>query len=219
MRRFTQLVVLSACGAALAAGCSGGGGSGSARRSTPNGRPPISSSTTTATAPEVVRIDVTKPIAGGSLHGTPRPTLENTGTDYVAIFKSLTAQLRWQSENLDVAGVAGVDEIYVPGTTDHEGAVKETQILIDHQRRWADDNYRLIAVDVLGGVQQLHLVSLRVVDIQDNDKIVDAAGVQAGPIQPRGSARAWNYVLSPDAYGRWRWADVTPAADNPAVQL
>ncbi len=80
---------------------------GSARRSTSNGRPGVSSSTTTTAKPKVVRIDLSKPIPGGSLHGTPRPTLENTGTDYVAIFKSLDAQLRWQSENPDVAGVAG----------------------------------------------------------------------------------------------------------------
>jgi hypothetical protein len=214
MRRFTQLVAICACGAALVAGCNGGG-SGSARRSTSNGRPRVSSSTTT-TAPKVVRIDLSKPIPGGSLHGTPRPTLENTGTDYVAIFKSLEANWRWQSENPDVAAL---DDIYVPGTSDHDGAVKQTQSLIDHQHRWADENYRVISVDVRQVVQQPRSVLLRVVDVQDNEKIVDAAGAQAGPIQPRGSPRAWNIVLSPDASGRWRIADVTSASDDPTVQL
>jgi hypothetical protein len=217
MRRFRQLVVVCACGAALVAGCSGGG-SGSARRSTSNGRPRVSSSTTT-TASKVVRIDLSKPIPGGSLHGTPRPTLENTGTDYVAIFKSLMADWRWQGENPDVRGVAGVDDVYVPGTPDHDGGVAETQNLLDHQHRWADENYRVISVDVRQVASQPRSVLLRVVDTQDNEKIVDAAGVQFGPIQPWGSPRAWNYVMTPDAYGRWRWADVTPANDDPTVQL
>ncbi|HEX2736751.1 MAG TPA: hypothetical protein VHP57_01300, partial [Acidimicrobiia bacterium] len=163
---------------------------------------------------------MSKPIAGGSLHGTPRPTLENTGTDYVAIFKSLDAQLRWQSENPDVAGVAGLDEIYVPGTTAHDGQVGQTQILINTHHRWADDNYRLISVDVKQVVQKpAPMVSLRVVDQQDDEKVVDATGVQFGPIRPHGSPMASNIVLTPDAYGRWRIEDARLAIDDPTVQL
>jgi hypothetical protein len=214
MRRFTQLVVLGACGAALAAGCSGGGGSGSARRSTPNGRPSISSSTTTTAAPKVVRIDVTKPIPGGSLRGTPRPSLENTGTDYVAIFKSLTAQLRWVFENPDIATV---DTIYVPGTTVYNSKLAETKQLINYKHRWADDNYRLISVDVRA--VQPQVVSLRVVDYQDDEKVVDAAGVQAGPILTRGTPRSWDIVLQPDHDGRWRIYSVHSVVDDPTVQL
>src|SRR5207247_8795960 len=78
------VAVLVAC-----SGGSGGGGTASPKTSPP------SSSTPPAT------IDLSKPIPGGSLHGTPRPPLENTGTDYVAIFKSLDGNLRWLSENPD----------------------------------------------------------------------------------------------------------------------
>jgi hypothetical protein len=219
MRRFTQLVVLSACGAALVAGCNGGGGSGATRRDAPSKRPSVSSSTTTTTAPKVVRIDLSKPIPGGSLHGTPRPTLENTGTNYVAILKSLIATSRWQGENPDVGGVPAVDDLYLPGTTAHDGRVRDTQILIDAHHHWADDNYRLISVGVQQVVQQPRSVLLRVVDTQDDEKIVDAAGVQFGAIQPRGSSRAWTYIISPDAYGRWRIAGGAQTVDDPTVQL
>ena len=64
------------------AACSGGSGGGGGKAS-PTTSPPT-------TAPPAT-IDLSKPIPGGSLHGTPRPPLENTGTDYVAIFRSLTA--------------------------------------------------------------------------------------------------------------------------------
>ncbi len=161
-----------------------------------------------------MRIDVTKPIAGGSLHGTPRPTLENTGTDYVAIFKSLTAQWRWQGENPDIATL---DKIYVPGTPAHDNKVTNTNSLIDNKHRWADDNYRLISVDVRAVTPQV--VSLRVVELQDNEKIVDASGAQAGSIRPRGTPRSWDIVLQPDHDGRWRIYNEHGAVDDPTVQL
>ncbi len=66
------------------AACSGGSGGGGGKAS-PTTSPPT-------TAPPAT-IDLSKPIPGGSLHGTPRPPLENTGTDYVAIFKSLDGEL------------------------------------------------------------------------------------------------------------------------------
>ena len=55
------------------AACSGGSGGGGGKAS-----PKTSPSTTAPPA----TIDLSKPIPGGSLHGTPRPPLENTGTDY-----------------------------------------------------------------------------------------------------------------------------------------
>ncbi len=53
------------------AACSGGSGGGGGKAS-----PKTSPSTTAPPA----TIDLSKPIPGGSLHGTPRPPLENTGT-------------------------------------------------------------------------------------------------------------------------------------------
>ena len=53
------------------AACSGGSGGGGGKAS-----PKTSPSTTAPPA----TINLSKPIPGGSLHGTPRPPLENTGT-------------------------------------------------------------------------------------------------------------------------------------------
>lgn len=161
-----------------------------------------------------MRIDLSKPIPGGSLHGTPRPRLENTGTDYVAIFKSLTAQWRWWGENPDTATL---DAIYVPGTAVHDAKVADAHKLIDTNHRWADDNYRLISVDVRA--VQPQAVSLRVVDNRDNDKIVDAAGVQFGPLLPHGTPLSYDIVLQPDNDGRWRTYAVHLVVDDPTVQL
>src|ERR671911_2797732 len=99
--------------------CSGGSGSsergGSAKTpSAPTTAPPAT-------------IDLSKPIPGGSLHGTPRPPLENTGTDYVAIFKSLDANLRWLSENPDPGLIS---DLYVPGTPGHDTRVPAYQYLV-----------------------------------------------------------------------------------------
>src|SRR5712692_8959477 len=80
---------------ALLVACSGGSGRGDRGTSPKATAPP-----TTAPPPT---IDLSKPIPGGSLHGTPRPALENTGTDYVAIFRSIDGSFRWLTENPDPA--------------------------------------------------------------------------------------------------------------------
>src|SRR5262245_663185 len=93
------------------AACSGG---------TSEGRhvsPPTTAPPTSAPPPT---IDLSRPIPGGSLHGTPRPPLENTGTDYVAIFKSLDAGIRWLAENPDPRLVS---DLYVPGTAEHANGI------------------------------------------------------------------------------------------------
>src|SRR5512132_1831057 len=84
--------------------CSGGSGGGGGKAS-----PTTAPSTTAPPA----TIDLSKPIPGGSLHGTPRPPLANTGTDYVAILKSITANFRWLTENPDVSLL---QDLYAPGT-------------------------------------------------------------------------------------------------------
>src|SRR6266542_4301086 len=124
------LGVLVAC----SSGSGGGGGKASPKTSPP------SSSTPPAT------IDLSKPIPGGSLHGTPRPPLENTGTDYVAIFKSLIGNQRWISENPDPRLIA---DVYLPGTPGHDDRVAAYQYLVANGYRWADEGYQLVSVDVI----------------------------------------------------------------------
>ncbi len=116
---------------AVLVACSGGSGGG--EKASPKTSPPTSSNPPPT-------IDLSKPIPGGSLHGTPRPPLENTGTDYVAIFKSLIANQRWISENPDPALIS---DVYVPGTPGHDARVSAYQYLVDNGYRWADEGYQL----------------------------------------------------------------------------
>jgi hypothetical protein len=182
---------------AFLAACSGGSGGG--EKASPTTSPP-SSSTPPAT------IDLSKPIPGGSLHGTPRPPLENTGTDYVAIFKSLIANQRWISENPDPALIS---DVYVPGTAGHDARVTAYQYLIDNGYRWADDGFQLLSVDVVEAKSDV--VSLRVTDSLGFERLVDAAGNQVGNVRPRDPAtQDRTALLSRDGAGHWRIADVSP---------
>lgn len=190
--------------AALVA-CSGGSG-GSGRASSSKGTAPP----TTAPSPT---IDLSKPIPGGSLHGTPRPPLQNTGTDYVAIFKSLIANQRWISENPNPALIS---DVYVQGTAAHNARVSAYQYLIDNGYRWADEGYRLISVDVISALPEA--VSLRVVQQLEFERVVDASGTQVGQVRPHSGPDTSTVLLARDAEGRWRIADAT-RNDGAEVQL
>jgi hypothetical protein len=181
----------------LLVACSGGsGGSGQ--------RPKATSPSTTAPP---ATIDLSKPIPGGSLHGTPRPPLENTGNDYVAIFKSLDATIRWLTENPDPALVS---EIYLPGTAEHANGLSLYQELEDKGWRAADEGYRLLSVEVVSA--QAQAVSLRVVDQLELERIIDRSGKQVGEGKHHSGPQTWAVLLSPDQSGHWMVADWSPAA-------
>jgi hypothetical protein len=189
----------------ILAACSGGSGGGGGKAS-PKTSPPT-------TAPPAT-IDLSKPIPGGSLHGTPRPPLENTGSDYAAIFKSLIANQRWISENPDPALIS---DVYVPGTPGHDARVQAYQYLVDNGYRWADEGFQLLSVDVIDA--KADVVSLRITDGLEFERIVDAAGNQVGSTRPRNPAEQdRTTVLSRDGTGRWRIADVSPSGSG-TVQL
>jgi hypothetical protein len=187
----------------LVAACSGGsGGSGQSK--------PTASPTTAPPA----TIDLSKPIPGGSLHGTPRPPLENTGDDYVAIFKSLDATIRWISENPNPALIS---DVYVAGTQGHDSRVRAYQFLVDNGYRWADEGYQLLSVDVIDSTGDV--ATLRVRDNLQFERIVDGAGNQIGNIRPREPAtKEWTVLLARDSSGRWRIAEWSGAGGG-LVQL
>ena len=186
-------VVVALC--VLLAACSGGSDAGGGKASAKTSAP--ASSTPPPT------IDLSKPIPGGSLHGTPRPPLENTGTDYVAIFKSLDAGFRWLSENPDPAVIS---ELYVPGTSNHDYWVPAFQELASKGWRSADEGYQLLSAEVVDA--RPDVVSLRVVDSMDSEHIVDASGAQVGSGRAREPrVKNWTVLLTPDAQGHWRFAD------------
>ena len=179
--------------------CSGGSGSGGRTSS------PRSTAAPTSTPPAT--IDLSRPIPGGSLHGTPRPPLENTGTDYVAILRSLIASFRWLTENPDTAIVS---DLYVPGTAEHEAGVRNVQYLVDRGWRAADDAYFIVSIDRVDA--RSDAVSLRMSDSMDVERIVDRSGKQVGEGRPRDpKVKVWSVLLSPNESGRWRIADFLPA--------
>jgi hypothetical protein len=183
---------LAIAAAAVLVACSGGSGSGGGKAS-PKTSPP-SSTTPPAT------IDLSRPIPGGSLHGTPRPPLENTGTDYVAITRSLIGNLRWISENPDPSLISTV---FVPGTPGHDERAAAYRYLVESGYRWADEGYRLISVDVVD--VKPDVVSIRLTQELAFERIVDAAGNQVGQIRPHAGPQTLNYVLALSDAG-WRIA-------------
>ena len=198
----TRLLVIAVVAVLVA--CSGGSGGG--EKASPKTSPPSSSNPPPT-------IDLSKPIPGGSLHGTPRPPLENTGTDYVAIFNSLDTNLRWLTENPDASAVS---DIYAPGTAEHDAGVQNFQYLVDRGWRAADEGYRVLSVDVTDARGEA--VSLRVVDQFDVERVVDANGERVGDGRVHAGPNAWSILLAHDGDGRWRIAEWSPA-DGGTVQL
>jgi hypothetical protein len=188
----------------LLVACSGGsGGSGQ--------RPKTTSPSTTAPP---ATIDLSKPIPGGSLHGTPRPPLENTGNDYVAITRSLIATFRWLTENPDPAVVS---DIYVPGTEDHASWVAAFQDLVNRGWRAADDGYFVMSIEAVDTQQDV--ATMRVTDSMEFERIVDATGQPVGEGRAREPrVKTATALLSRDADGRWRLADYSANAGG-TVQL
>jgi hypothetical protein len=174
--------------------CSGGSGGGGGK---------ASPKTSPSTAAPPATIDLSKPIPGGSLHGTPRPPLENTGTDYVAIFKSLDGNFRWLTENPDPAVIS---ELYVPGTNNHDYWVPAFQELVSKGWRSADEGYQVISVDIVDAKPDI--VSLRVTDAMDSEHVVDGSGSEVGTGRARDPRlKQWTVLLAPDSQGHWRFSD------------
>jgi hypothetical protein len=203
----SQAVARSASAALLVVlvACSGGSG-GSGHRAPAKGSTPP-----TTAAPAT--IDLSKPIPGGSLHGKPRPPLENTGNDYVAIFKSLTANFRWLTENPNPTLLG---ELFVPGTPPHDQRSAAYQYLVEKGYRWADEGYQLLDVQVVDAKEDA--VSLKVVEKLTFERVVDASGAQVGEVRPHGSRETVNVLLSRGSDGKWRVAN-SSRIEGSEVQL
>ena len=189
------------------AACTGGGGADHAV--------PESTGTTTtapATTAAPATIDLDHPIPGGSLHGTPRPPLENTGDDYVAITRSLLGNFRWITENPSVPLLA---DVFAPGTPPHDNRVEAYTLLTAQGYRWADDGYRVADVQLIDVANDV--ASLRVDEELNYERVVDSAGNQVGDVRRKEGSSTLNILIA-RSDGRWRIAAATQL-ENPEVEL
>ncbi|MFN8036930.1 MAG: hypothetical protein U0V73_13425 [Acidimicrobiia bacterium] len=133
------------------------------------------------------------PIPRGSLRGTPRPELHNTGTDYAAVFASLIYQFRWLTENPDGSLVS---EIIAPGSRVDAGLGESIRWMEAHDQRSADAGYRLVSATV-GGVTP-DLVVLHTTEWFDFEDYVDATGRVVEHIpDERSFVRNWGITGDP----------------------
>lgn len=191
-------------GLAVGIGACGGNGGGQGAEPTPITSAP--GAPTTLPAPT---IDLSRPIPGGSLHGAPRPRLENTGDDYVAITKSLIANFRWLTENPDLRVIS---DLMVPGTPGYDARIPAYQFLLDNGYHWADEGYQIVSVEALDAKPDV--VSLRVVDALEFERIQDESGRQVGELRIRSpKTKSWNVLLSRDHLGHWKISDWSPDSD------
>ncbi|MCZ7527107.1 MAG: hypothetical protein M5U14_12430 [Acidimicrobiia bacterium] len=156
----------------------------------------------------LVDVPLGAPLPGGSLHGRPRPPLENVGDDYEAVLRSLLWNLRWLFENPDGALL---DELYAPETADAESQRRDFALLEERGLRWADDGYRLLGVDVKCVLP--NAVTLVVTDEQRDERLVDAEG-EVLTIVPRGEPETSVVLLVRDELGRWRIASWVPLTSS-----
>jgi hypothetical protein len=166
-------------------------------------RPDFSRKTTTTTVPPPYSFD-------GSV---PPPPLINTGTDYEAIYRSLSAYARWAESHDPNPGVG--DEVYVKGTETYDGYVRDLQVLEHNELRLVnvDERLRASVVSVKSGLVSLrlweHLGAMQLID--RGGRIRDERGFT--------SDLNWTAVITQDAQGRWQIASVDPADEATRVQL
>jgi hypothetical protein len=146
--------------------------------------------------------------------GTPAPKLENTGTDYVAIFLSLERQRLWlQAHHPDPALVP---RVWVYGM---ETAKKFRRLFADQQRerlRFIDvgDRSEATVASVLE-----HIVTLRVNEYTTGVHLLDTTG---RVVESRKQGPVFHFIvlLSQDGDGRWTIASVDDrVSNNTGLQL
>jgi hypothetical protein len=178
-----------------------GGGSARGQASTSSTTPTTEPAPAAPTTRPVPAIDLSQPIPGGSLHGTPRPPLENTGDDYVAITKSLIANLRWISENPDPGLIA---DVFVPGTPGHDNRVSAYEFLVSNGYRWADEGFHVLSVDVVDVRDEI--ASVHLVQQLSFERLFDDSGAQVGDVRAHSGPETLDVLLSKGPDGRWRIA-------------
>jgi hypothetical protein len=180
-----SLCALAACGGAAA-------GEADQPRATPSTTAPA---TTTSTAPPPYSFD-------GSV---PPPELVNTGTDYEAIYRSLSGYARWAESHNPDPTVAG--SVYVVGTPTYEGFVNDLDLLRSGRLRMINvgASYEVSVVSVAEPI-----VSLRLFERVQELRLIDDRG-RVARSETFDAPLVWNAVIAHDSADVWRIASVEPA--------
>jgi hypothetical protein len=144
---------------------------------------------------------------------TPPPPLRTHGTDYVAIARSLEAYRYWLlAHHPDVALAS---QIYVRGTTSYQKLVSNLDYLrARHQTLISIDQQLAFTTASVRG----SLVTLRLHEVITEDRMLDRHH-RVVSITPYARPNDFVMVMTCDATGRWRLADLTQVALDPTVIL
>jgi hypothetical protein len=198
--------------AVILAGCS----SGTTRTAgAPAPRPtvPSTSATPTTTAAPAARTTTAIAPAPGFHDTTPPPAIHATGSDYVAIVTSLMTYRDWLGAHHPDPALAA--SFLQPGTITFDENVADLTAMRTKQRTVAsvDKHLTFTVVSVHGA-----LVTFRLRETLVSDQWFDEAHhlVRTDPYpQPRDVV----VVMTRDATGRWRIADITLVALDPTIVL
>jgi hypothetical protein len=134
----------------------------------------------------------------------PPPPLINTGTDYEAIYRSLSAYATWLlAHNPDESLV---HEAFVVGSAIYDRASNDVRLASESRTRLVEEEQQL-GIEVVSVLPQA--VSLRVTEDVSVQRLVDQHG---STVDERTFTQPleWTALLQADTDGRWRIASVEP---------
>lgn len=171
---------------------------------------------TTATRPAppatVAPVAPVRPVAGSD-DVTPPPPIHATGTDYPAIARSHQDYRYWLLAHHPDAALAS--QVYARGTTAYQDLVSDLDYLrARHQTLVSIDQHVTFATASVHG----SLMTLRVHEVLVEDRILDRRH-RVVRTMPYPEPNDYVVVMTRDAHGRWRTADVTPVHRDATVIL
>ncbi len=171
------------------------------------------SSTTVAVTPTTTA-PLATPVANAP-RSERAPALHNTGSDYVAIFRSLDRYRTWlETSHPDPALADRVWSAYSPLNAKYR---RELTWLRRHGWRWFEVG-QSSRVEVASVVPATGVVTLRVDEHLPVIEVRDGAGEVAGR-RTLGPEFHWIVTLSADSTGRWTIADIGTRLTDVEVQL
>ena len=236
MRRSLTFVAVAAIGLSTLAACSAGPtrraadapGRAASAGADDGVEPPIGSSTTDSGGASTAA-PPTRDLAGDANDAAPLyatttplysfdgsvapPEIVNTGSDYVAIARSLLGYVSWlKLHNPDVRLLANV---YVEGTDLIERISPNLVLLAEHNLRYVDVDQ---SVEIETVTIDSDLVTFKALEHITAERLVDPTGKVVDE-KPSGPLNTYIVVMTADSDGRWRIADIAAAYTEPRVQL